>query len=132
MTKKDHVLFVVLNFNGWVETLTCIETILAQTYKKFHILLIDNGSADESLKKLSAFEKEPKITFIKQPVNLGFAGGVNIGIRYAIKHNYSHAALVNNDALLTNDWLKNVMSAFKRDSSIGIAPGSLIHKNHLP
>lgn len=106
MKKKAKVLCVVLNFNGWEETLSCINAILVQTYRDFHIILIDNGSRDASLEKLAHFENNPIITLIKQPVNLGFAGGVNLGIRHAIEYGYPYVALLNNDAVITKDWLK--------------------------
>lgn len=107
------VLIVVLNYNGWRETLTCIDSILAQTYQDFQIYLIDNGSADESLEKLAHFEQNEKITFVKSPVNTGFAGGVNIGIRYAIEHHIPHTVLLNNDASLEPDWLEILMQSMK-------------------
>ena len=115
----DNVLVVILNFNGWQETLVCVESTLKQTYVNFHILLIDNGSADESLTKLKKYEKHPSITFIKNPINLGFAGGVNMGINYAMNNNYSYVALLNNDALLTPSWLETLVNtSIKRGSSI--------------
>lgn len=69
-------------------------------------MLIDNGSSDASLEKLAHLGSNPKITFVKQPINLGFAGGVNLGIRHAIEHGYPYVALLNNDAVITEDWLK--------------------------
>ena len=118
-SKNPSVLFVVLNFNGWEETLVCVESILKQTYKPFHIMLVDNGSADESLGKLSRYDHHKDITFLKNPTNLGFAGGVNIGIRYAIDNNYDYTVLLNNDAVLTPSWLKKlVASSQKTDAAI--------------
>ena len=97
----------------------CVESVLKQTYTNFHILLIDNGSADESLTKLKKYEKHPSITFIKNPINLGFAGGVNVGIDHAINNSYPYVALLNNDASLTNSWLEILVNAsIKRGSSI--------------
>lgn len=113
-TLPGSALVVVLNFNGWKETIPCIEAILAQSYSKFHILLIDNGSKDESLKKLTQFENHEKITFHKEPVNLGFAGGVNIGIRKAIKEDYEYTVLLNNDATITQDWLKILINSMQK------------------
>ena len=113
------VLITILNFNGWQESLVCIESVLKQTYSNFHILLIDNGSADESLVKLKKYEKHPNITFVKNPVNLGFAGGVNMGINHAIDHNYPYVVLLNNDASLTPSWLQTLVdTSMKKGSSI--------------
>lgn len=106
MPDKDSVLFVILNFNGWKETLPCIDAVKSQTYKNFHILLVDNGSHDESLKKLVKYENDKLVTYIKQPVNLGFAGGVNLGIRHAIDQGFPYIVLLNNDAIIDKDWLE--------------------------
>lgn len=114
MTTNKTVLFVILNFNGWEETLTCIDAVLQQTYKDFHILLIDNGSHNESLKKLAKFENNAKITFVKQPKNLGFAGGVNVGINHAIDNDYEYVSLLNNDAIITKEWLSVLVSTLEK------------------
>lgn len=116
-SKTGHALIVVLNFNGWQETIPCIESILDQTYKKFHILLIDNGSKDDSIKKLKHFEKNDRITFHKEPVNLGFAGGVNVGIRKAIAEGYTYTVLLNNDATLTNNWLSTLIKSMRKQKA---------------
>lgn len=124
-SQNSNVLFVVLNFNGWQETLTCIDAVLKQDYKNFHTLLIDNGSHDESLKKLVKFEDNENITYIKHPKNLGFAGGVNVGIRHAIEHKYEYVALLNNDAVITKDWLSILVNAIKKNNS-SVATGLLL------
>lgn len=122
---QPNILIVILNFNGWQETLTCVDAVLKQTYKNYHVYLIDNGSKDESLKKLKRFEDNPDITYIKNPVNDGFAGGVNIGIRHAIEHNYDYVALLNNDAIITKDWLETLLAASQRTDS-AITTGLLL------
>lgn len=119
MTKEKQVLIVILNFNGWEETLSCIDAVLSQTYKDFHVMLIENGSKDESLEKLAHFENNEKITFVKQPVNLGFAGGVNVGIRHAIEHDYEYIVLLNNDAVITETWLATLLETMEKvDASV--------------
>lgn len=122
---EESVLFVILNFNGWQETLTCVDAVLGQSYGNFHILLIDNGSADESLEKLKSFDNHKKITFIKNPENLGFSGGVNIGINYAIKNHYEYTALLNNDAIVTKDWLKILVDTLETKKT-SVATGLLL------
>lgn len=129
MSKNSkQVLFVVLNFNGWQETLACIDAVLNQTYDDFHILLIDNGSHDESLEKLKKYEKHDRVTFRKEPVNLGFAGGVNVGIRHATEYRYQYTALLNNDATLTKDWLKILVSTIE-DKRASVATGIILNRD---
>ncbi|MBP7760308.1 glycosyltransferase family 2 protein [Candidatus Saccharibacteria bacterium] len=111
---KADVLVIILNFNGWRETLPCVDAVLAQTYKSLHIMLIDNGSADDSLQRLQRFQDHPRITFVKHAKNLGFAGGVNVGIQHAIKHNYPYIVLLNNDAIIAPDWLTRLRRTIKK------------------
>ena len=118
MSKNSgRILFVVLNFNGWAETKNCINSVLKQSVDNFNIMLIDNGSHDESLVMLKDFKKNNKIIFIEQPINLGFAGGVNVGIRYAIKHDYEYIVLLNNDAVITPQWTEILLKTLKEKKS---------------
>lgn len=125
-TNKNSTLFVVLNFNGWQETPACIDSVKQQTDKDFHILLIDNGSKDDSLKKLQQYDNDPVVTFHKEPVNLGFAGGVNIGIRKAISEGYGYIALLNNDATLSKSWLQILKKVLKDHDDVVVATGLLL------
>lgn len=119
MAQKNDVLFVVLNYKGWRETIPCIAAIRAQTHP-YHIVLIDNGSHDESLEKLAQFENNPDITYIIHEVNLGFAGGVNVGIRYAMEHNYPRLVLLNNDAIIEPDWLAKLVRAMDKTGASSV------------
>lgn len=125
---SNQVLFVVLNFNGSQETLTCIDAVLKQSYRNFEVMLIDNGSHDKSVEKLQKFEGHEKIIFIKQPINLGFAGGVNVGIRYAMEHKYKYVALLNNDAIITKDWLNILLTRLQATNASTIT-GLLLSGN---
>ncbi len=111
MSKNNSVLFVVLNYRGWQETLLCVEAVLKQDYPNFHLLLIENGSGDESPEKLAKYKKHKNITFVQHEVNLGFSGGVNVGIRHAIEHNYYYTVLLNNDAIIEDKWLSKLVKA---------------------
>lgn len=124
-TTNNRVLFVVLNFNGWKDTIKCINSIFEQSYKNYHVLLIDNGSVDDSLRHLSIFKNKQKITLQEEAVNHGFAGGVNIGIEHAIKNTYGYVALLNNDAVLTKDWLKIILNSIRSNRS-SICTGLLL------
>lgn len=128
MSKNTAVLFVVLNYNGWQETLPCIDAILEQSYQNFHIILIDNGSHDESLEKLTRFDSHERITFIKQPENLGFAGGVNVGIRHAIEHDYPYIVLLNNDATIAKNWLEILVSTMQKTGA-SVVTGLLLESS---
>jgi len=122
---NNSVLVVILNFNGWEDTIRCLDSVLAQTYKNFHVLLIDNGSKDASLKHLARYSKNPRVTLHKEPVNLGFAGGVNVGIRKAIAEGYEYINLLNNDATLEKDWLTILVRTLQKTNA-SVATGLLL------
>lgn len=119
MAHKNKVLFVVLNFNGWRETIPCVAAIRKQDYPNFHIMLIENGSHDDSDERLKEFKDADDITYIKHETNLGFAGGVNVGIRHAIEQSYPYIVLLNNDAIIENNWLSRLVDRMETtDASV--------------
>lgn len=127
-TTPGSVLIVVLNLNGWKETIPCIKSILEQSYANFHILLIDNGSKDQSVKKLDSFTRHNHITFHEEPVNLGFAGGVNVGIKKAITEKYTYTVLLNNDATIAKDWLSLLVNSLEKTGA-SAATGLLLESS---
>lgn len=121
------VLIVVLNWNGINDTEECVNSLLAQTYQNYKILIVDNASSDDSLPRLEKLEQTnpDKISILKNAQNLGFAGGVNSGIRYAIKENFDAVALFNNDATADPKWLENLEKNLTPETSI--VTGLLLH-----
>ncbi|MHB8814700.1 MAG: glycosyltransferase family 2 protein [Steroidobacteraceae bacterium] len=87
---------VVLNWNGWVDTIACLEALGRVEYANMSVILVDNGSTDDSVPRiLDAF---PEINLIETGSNLGFGGGVNAGIREAFRWQADYVWLLNNDA----------------------------------
>jgi GT2 family glycosyltransferase len=123
------VLIVVLNWNGIKDTKKCLDSLLNQTYPNFKILVVDNGSVDESLTILREIEKKNEnITIVANKKNLGFAGGVNAGITYAIGKDYDAVALFNNDATADKEWLSELVKGSKQKDT-SVVTGLLLHEN---
>ncbi len=71
----------------------------------------------------------PKVTIIANDENLGFAGGNNMGIEYAIAHDFDYVFFLNNDAYPVSDCFERLVEAFTQDNTIGIAQSlMLLHK----
>jgi len=123
------VLIVVLNWNGIKDTKKCLDSLLNQTYKNFKILVVDNGSVDDSLFTLHTIAaKHTNIAVVAHPKNRGFAGGVNTGITHAIDNNFDAVALFNNDAVADKDWLSELVKGLtQKDTSI--VTGLLLHED---
>lgn len=120
------VLIVVLNWNGIDDTEACLPSLFAQDYKNVSILVVDNGSTDDSVKRLATLtDMHENLTVIKNKTNKGFAGGVNTGIAYAIKHDYDYVALFNNDATADKKWLSSLVAMFK-NKGVAASTGLLL------
>lgn len=124
----NRVAVVVLNWNGIADTLDCLASLQHQSYKNFTIVVIDNGSTDNSCKVLSEYQSRHSgnVDVVYNPENFGFAGGVNTGIEWALNGDYEYVALFNNDATADKDWLTNLVTA-TQPKEIGISTGLLLH-----
>lgn len=122
---------VVLNWNGKNFVEECLDSLLAQSYPA-EIIVIDNGSTDGS-KELIEDKYAKKIHLIKEGTNHGFAGGVNIGIKHAMKNKADVVALFNNDAVADKNWLRYLIESMQKDMNLGIVTCKLMRsdKKHL-
>ena len=102
-----------MNGAGWLKD--SIESIFAQTMQDFELIVVDNGSTDESKTIAQSYVGRPNYTLIENESNTGFSHAVNQGIQLA-KGQY--VALFNNDAFAEPDWLQNLITAAEQDPRI--------------
>lgn len=117
------VYIIVLNWNGWQDTIECIESCQRLAYPSFRILVVDNASTDGSLAIIR--KRFPDICFIQNDANLGYAGGNNAGIAYAFDHGAEYVWLLNNDTVIDSLALSELVNAVEAEPAAGMA-GSLI------
>jgi GT2 family glycosyltransferase len=124
----NSIAVVVLNWNGIKDTLGCFESLRKQTARNFKIVIIDNGSTDDSVNVLRELEPKHKdiLTVLYNPINKGFTGGVNIGIEWALEKGFDGIALFNNDAIADPHWLENLSNDFPKKT--GAVTGLLLNK----
>ncbi|MFQ5456683.1 MAG: glycosyltransferase family 2 protein [Nitrospirota bacterium] len=116
-----HVTIIILNWNGKDNTIECIESVEKIDYPRYDILLIDNGSDDDSVHTFRSLYKEhTRIKLIENRKNLGFAEGSNIGIREAIKNKSDYILLLNNDTVVKEDFLGKIVDVGKTNKKYGI------------
>lgn len=118
------VVAVVLNWNRWRDTLACVRSLQAQTFQSMKILVVDNCSSDDSEQMLR--ESLPGLTLIQSGRNLGFGGGCNIGIRWAMQQGAKYVWLVNNDATAFAQTLGAMVTIAESEPGVG-AVGAVIH-----
>jgi len=117
------VVAVVLNWNNPEDTVDCVRSLKASTYSNLSILLVDNGSTDDSANLFK--ERFPEIELIETGENLGYAGGNNVGMRHAISQGAEYVFLVNNDVTVAPETVSRLVSATEGHESTG-ATGALV------
>jgi len=106
----NKVAIVVLNWNGWTETQLCIDSLLPILNENTHLIICDNCSNDDSWNHLKIFENNRFIALIQTGSNKGFAGGMNVGIKYALENlNPDFIWLLNNDVQIYPDALEKLL-----------------------
>ncbi len=112
------VYIIILNWNGWRDTLECIQSCIKLTYANFRILVVDNGSTDDSVAAIR--QNFPDIELLETGVNLGFAGGNNRGIKRALEENADFLWLLNNDTVVDRNALSELMALAESNNQIGV------------
>jgi GT2 family glycosyltransferase len=92
---------IIVNWNAWEDTLACLESLARTDYPDLDVIVVDNGSTDDSIARLQGSPVE--FTLIEAGENLGFAGGNNLGIRRALDHGAKLVWLLNNDTVVAPD-----------------------------
>jgi len=160
----DKVYIIIVNWNGWRDTLECLESVFRNDYPDFQVVVCDNDSTDGSLDRIkewaagrlcaSSADGPPCRSFttpaIPKPIqfveldraqaeagghtrapdvplalirtggNLGFAGGNNVGLRYALaRDDFAYAWLLNNDTVIPPDALVALVSRMQERPDAG-------------
>jgi hypothetical protein len=118
---------IVINYNGGNLTNNCLGALEGQSFKDFEIILVDNGSTDNSLEGIRNFSEKRHLTqplkIISLDVNLGFSGGNLAGLD---KAEAEYIALLNNDTEPDRRWLGNLVKAMEANPEVGIVATKMI------
>lgn len=124
-----RVAIVVPNWNGADRLRPCIRSLAAQHHDHFEIVVVENGSTDDSravLGELTAEAAPIRLTVLHNVTNLGFAGGVNRGIRHALDAGFEAIAMFNNDAVADRRWLGALVAELDSRPDVAIVTGRLL------
>ena len=164
-----RVYIIVLNWNGWGDTIECLESVLRLDYPNYKVVVCDNASRDGSLgyirrwargelaaqcknPALACFTSPPspkpvplvelspdhaekttddrdaRLVLIQTGANLGFAGGNNVGLRYALRQgDCAFAWLLNNDTVVRPDTLSRLVERMQERPEAGICGSTLLY-----
>ena len=126
----SKVTIIIPNYNGIKFLGDCIESLRYQTYQNFDILIVDNGSKDESveyLMELESYESNLNIKVISLDENLGFAGGVNVGLAAC---DSKYVILLNNDTEVFPDYVEMLVNAIEKSEKIFAINPLMINANN--
>lgn len=120
MSPRVSVVIVNLNRRDLLDR--CLQSVWGQTFTNFEVVAVDNGSVDGSLAYLQGVV-EPRLKIVALPVNQGFAGGCNAGIRAA---SGEWIATLNNDAEADPRWLEELLHAADANPAIGMCAAKIL------
>jgi GT2 family glycosyltransferase len=166
----NSVYIIIVNYNGWSDTIECLESVFRNSYPDYRVLVVDNASPNGSLDRIRAWaegrqevaecgnsalrhlsippipkplphvlysraeaesggrsdESGARLVLIQSGGNLGFAGGNNVALRYALARNdCDYVWLLNNDTVIAADALRELVAVARKESSLAVF-GSLI------
>jgi GT2 family glycosyltransferase len=168
----DRICVVLVNWNGWMDTLECLESVLRSTGPEVQVVVCDNDSGDGSLESIRMWAEgrldawvppssplrqrsfppvakpvpyveydrataergggaeadAARLVLVRTGGNLGFAGGTNVGLRFALARcERGYVWILNNDTVVAPDALEHLVREIRRDSRVGIVGSTLLY-----
>ena len=115
---KEKVFIVLLNYNGYKDTIECVNSLEKIITDNIKIIVVDNKSTDNSIEEIEKNIND-KIILLRAEANDGFSAGNNIGIKYALENNADYVLLLNNDTIIEEDFLTPLVSFSNENKDCG-------------
>lgn len=154
MFEQASAAVVLLNWNGWRDTIPCLQSLLDSNPKPQRVVVCDNASRDTSMAEIAAWARQHVgangfvqltaaeaaapaaferirgawMALVDNGANLGFAGGNNPGIRLALADpSCTHVWVLNNDTVVKPDALGLALERMQADPGIGLCGSTLLY-----
>ncbi len=114
---KPLVYIIILNWNGKNLVLDCLKSLQNRSYSNARILVVDNGSTDDSFRSIE--KQYPDVEILALPSNLGFAKGNNAGFDFARKHNPQFIIFLNNDTIVDPGFIEPLVQPLIDQPKVG-------------
>ncbi|GAA0083796.1 glycosyltransferase family 2 protein [Clostridium sp. CTA-7] len=122
--EKPLVYIILVNYNGVEDTIECIKSLNKIKYDNYKIVIVDNNSNKKDVEILS---KQSGFKLFTLEENIGFAGGNNVGIEFAMKNKADYVLLLNNDTVVEGDFLCKLVETVESDKNIGAVGGKIFY-----
>jgi hypothetical protein len=129
MSSGPKLCTVVVNWNRASDTVECLRSLRTGGVENSRIIVIDNGSTDDSVARIAA--ECPEAELHQMGANLGYAKGANVGMRLALERHPDFILFLNNDAVIGDRCSIKLIEALQRHPECGLAaPKILYHGNN--
>lgn len=118
MQPAPHVSVIILNWNGRRHLEYCLPSVLATDYPNYQVVLVDNASTDGSIEYVRT--TFPGVMLLRNERNLGWSGGNNVGIRFALTRGARYIVLLNNDVQVHPQWIRQAVAVAEGDARMGV------------
>jgi GT2 family glycosyltransferase len=109
----------VVNYDGLDDTRRCVQSLLTSSYGRHQVVVVDNGSHSQDAALLSA-EFGDRIRVVASGKNLGYGGGANLGLRWAIAQEATYAWVLNNDTTVDPGCIRKLVDTMESNTGYGI------------
>lgn len=124
-SKEPKVMIIILNWNKYEDTLACLDSIYNMDYSNYEVLVIDNGSENDSVKAIN--QRFPKIRILQNEMNIGYTGGSNQGIYIALNENADYVWLLNADTVVSIDSLTLLVKSASESLDIAMVSPAIYY-----
>ncbi len=122
---EPTVAIILVNYNGYDDTIECVKSIRNIKYQNYKIFIVDNCSSDaEKMRENDFLIQNAEIVY--SDTNLGFSGGNNLAIEMALKEKFEYIALLNNDTTVDPDFLGELVKTAKKRNA-GAVTGKIYY-----
>ncbi len=122
---NPKIVLIILNWNMPEDTVECVESCLEIDYDNFEILIVDNGSKDDSVRRFR--ERFTRLEVIANAENLGYAGGNNVGMKRALEKGAEFVLLLNNDTTVDPAIVRELAAAARRHPEAGLLAPKVLY-----
>ncbi len=122
---------IVLNYRNSKDTIECLDSLYHLRDKDYKIVVVDNASNDGSEEQILAWEKKRQKDFVylQSGANRGYAGGNNVGIRYALQQaDMKYVWILNNDTVVDSEALGSLIKYMDENPRVGVCGSKLVYE----
>lgn len=120
------VSIIIVHHSGLAKLRACLSSVFDSNYHNFRVILVDNGSTDNSVENIRKFYGN-QLDIIRRESNLGFIRGNNLALR---KVRSEYVVLLNDDVVVEPGWLDYMVKVAEGDPTIAACQPKLLSLNN--